>query len=134
MSRELLKLISIGMDGTMPKLICEGSDNAKYKLVPFRGYKMQLTGLSGSGDYGTSPVVGFARLYKQLNTPVEIPDGKHTSPYESNCDRDETFEVMIRSFCMLAISDSQYFCIYDYESINLLKEFSQKVREYVQTL
>lgn len=49
--------------GGMPVLKIVVEDNKDFYLSPFRGYSFQVSGsLEGSGDYGSSEVIGLANV------------------------------------------------------------------------
>lgn len=68
-------------NGNMPILkITKDNDRVGY-LSPFRGYRFQVSGtIAGSGDYGSSSVVGLAKvLYADYSS-----DKDGTFGYQSN--------------------------------------------------
>ena len=114
---------------SIPTVVIETLTGRKYFLQPFRGYRFQISGSAkGSGDYGSSTVVGLANVLRleQHNPPTE----SRSSIYASNVVDliDEYFNLLIEQ----AMHDWGWDHVRTHYYCSILPAFVKQVRNWVQ--
>lgn len=112
------------VDDNMPMMKITRDDDRVGYLSPFRWYRFQVSGnMAGSGDYGSSPVIGLAKvLYAQYTS-----ENDGTAGYQSNY-----YDTGAELLCVLAEQAIRNFDAYiPYSEIPTFGKYMNMVFEYL---
>jgi hypothetical protein len=98
-------IISTGSKNTPSLQILIDNNAINLYIMPFRGYKFQVTTEDGTGDYGSSEVLGLGNIVKMCNDYIiNIPEDS----YSVWCSNRNIGESYAKGLFRLMIVDALY--------------------------
>lgn len=131
--------IEIKEDSKIPMLeiLEQGASSGKLYVMPFKGYRFQVTSKDGTGDYGSSDVLGLGNIVLMCNN-YQRPDDNY-SIWASNSSHGKgyaksLFHSMVReSLCEFSARNS-YNYVVDYADEGKIEELVEATYNWIHSI